>query len=157
MQQVKNRRAGKQASVKKSVVPGSGPGRKKAAHSRKEKIQLHTKEAYDAVMKEIDALMRRGEKSLSKNELNRMKLMAAAAELYEDTHDPLPLPESLADMIRMRMFQLRLNQAFTAKLLGVSDAKFSLILSGRQRPDIAFVKAVHEKLNVDANLLLQVL
>jgi len=123
----------------------------------KRKVYIKTKEAYNAVMQEIDQLMKRGEANLSPAELKRLKIMAEAAEMYEDAHDPLPLPESLPDMIRMRMFQMQLNQAFTAKLLGVSDAKFSLILSGRQRPDIFFIKALHEKLKVDANLILQAL
>lgn len=123
----------------------------------KRKVQIKTKEAYNAVMLEIDQLMKRGEANLSTAELKRLRIMAEAAELFEDVHDPLPLPESLPDMIRMRMFQMQLNQAFTAKLLGVSDAKFSLILSGRQRPDIQFIKALHEKLKVDANLILQAL
>jgi len=125
--------------------------------TEKRKVQIKTKEAYNAVMQEIDQLMKRGEANLSPAELKRLKIMAEAAEMYEDAHDPLPLPESLPDMIRMRMFQMQLNQAFTAKLLGVSDAKFSLILSGRQRPDIFFIKALHEKLKVDANLILQAL
>ena len=123
----------------------------------KRKVQIKTKEAYNAVMLEIDQLMKRGEANLSTAELKRLRIMAEAPELFEDVHDPLPLPESLPDMIRMRMFQMQLNQAFTAKLLGVSDAKFSLILSGRQRPDIQFIKALHEKLKVDANLILQAL
>jgi len=58
-------------------------------------------------------------------------------------------------MIRMKMFQLKLKQHYTAKLLGVSEAKFSLIMNGKQKPDIYFIKAVHEKLNLDANQLLQ--
>jgi HTH-type transcriptional regulator/antitoxin HigA len=53
------------------------------------------------------------------------------------------------------MFQLQLNQYFTAKLLGVSEAKFSLIMNGKQKPDIYFIKAIHDKLKVDANLILQ--
>jgi HTH-type transcriptional regulator/antitoxin HigA len=125
--------------------------------TEKRKVQIKTKEAYNAVMLEIDKLMKRGEANLSQAELKRLRIMAEAAEMYEDVHDPLPLPDSLPEMIRMRMFQMQLNQAFTAKLLGVSDAKFSLILSGRQRPDIIFIKALHEKLKVDANLILQAL
>ena len=42
-----------------------------------------------------------------------------------------------------------------ARLLGVSEAKFSLIMKGKQKPDVYFIKAVHEKLEVDANTLLK--
>jgi HTH-type transcriptional regulator/antitoxin HigA len=41
------------------------------------------------------------------------------------------------------MYELRLNQAGMAKQLGVSMAKLSLILDNRQKPDVAFLKAIH--------------
>lgn len=157
MQNVKRRLVVKKKSRLKKAGEEmkSNTGKKGLIKARK--VQIKTKEAYDAVMQEIDQLMKRGEANLSPAEVKRLRIMAEAAEIYEDAHDPLPLPESLPEMIRMRMFQMQLNQAFTARLLGVSDAKFSLILSGRQRPDIAFIKALHEKLKVDANLILQAL
>lgn len=121
------------------------------------KKQIKSKEAYNLTMREIDSLMKHGEKNLSQKELQRLRSLAEAAERYEDAHDPLPLPESLPELIRMRMFQMQLNQSFVAKLLGVSDAKFSLIMSGKQKPDVIFIKAIHNKLQVDANLILQAL
>lgn len=116
---------------------------------------IKNKEAYELVMKEIEVLMKKGEENLTIPELSRLKTLADAAEGYEDAHEPLPIPSTLADMIRMKMFQLRLKQHFTAKLLGVSEAKFSLIMNGKQRPDIYFIKALHEKLNMDANQIIK--
>jgi HTH-type transcriptional regulator/antitoxin HigA len=117
--------------------------------------KIKTKEVYEVTMKEIELLMKKGEKHLSDAERKRLLTLAEAAEQYEDTNEPLPIPTSLPDMIRLKMYQLRLNQNFAARLLGVSDAKFSLIMSGKQKPDIYFVKALHDKLQVDANLILQ--
>jgi HTH-type transcriptional regulator / antitoxin HigA len=131
--------------------------KKKTVNNLKTKKQIKSKEAYDTVMMEINILMKRGEDNLSPKELSRLRSLAEAAEQYEDIHDPLPLPESLPEMIRMRMFQMQLNQGFTAKLLGVSHAKFSLIMSGKQKPDIFFIKAIHNKLKVDANKILRAL
>ena len=128
---------------------------KKQSLTKSKKKLIKSKEAYVITMKEIDTLMKRGESNLNLKELIRLRSLAEAAEVFEDTHDPLPLPESLPDMIRMRMFQMQLNQSFAAKLLGISDAKFSLIMSGKQKPDILFLKAIHQKLKVDANLILQ--
>ena len=138
----------------KSVKPGSETRRpvKKIKAARK---RIQNKEVYELTMKEIDALMKKGEENLSQKELDRLRILAEAAENYEDTREPLPVPSTLPDMIRMKMFQLRLKQQYTAKLLGVSEAKLSLILSGKQKPDIYFVKALHEKLNLDANQILQ--
>ena len=139
--------------------PAKAVGVKKQRNKKqlKSKNQIKSKEAYDLTMREIAALMKRGEENLSQKELDRLRSLAKAAERYEDTHDPLPLPAKLPEMIRMRLFQMQLNQSYAAKLLGVSDAKFSLIMSGKQKPDIYFIKAIHDKLNVDANRILQAL
>ncbi len=130
---------------------------KKTATSKNRKTQIKTEEAYNAVMEQIDYLMKKGESNLKPTELVRLQSLAEAAELYEDKNDPLPLPESLPDMIRMRMYQMHLTQSLTAKLMGVSDAKFSLIMNGKQKPDIYFIKALHQNFKVDANLILQAL
>jgi HTH-type transcriptional regulator / antitoxin HigA len=118
-------------------------------------IKIHSKEAYKLTMKEIDALMKKGEKNLRAAELKTLRTLAEAAEAYEDKFQPLPVPESLPDIVRYKLLQLHINQGFAARLLGVSDAKFSLIMNGKQKPDIYFIKAVHDKLEVDANMLLK--
>ena len=118
-------------------------------------FRIGSEEAYELTMKEIDILMRKGEANLHDAELKRLEEMVVAAEQYEDTIHPLPLPATLPDIIRMKMMQLRIRQNFAAKLLGISDAKFSMIMNGNQKPDIYFIKAVHDKLKVDANLLLK--
>jgi HTH-type transcriptional regulator/antitoxin HigA len=128
-----------------------------AKKARTGKTKIQNKEVYELTMKEIDALMKKGEENLTQKELVRLRVLSEAAENYEDIHEPLPIPSSLPDMIRMKMFQLKLKQHFTARLLGISEAKFSLIMSGKQKPDIYFVKALHEKLNLDANQIIQAL
>jgi transcriptional regulator with XRE-family HTH domain len=57
----------------------------------------------------------------------------------------------------MKMYELKLNQGEMAKRLNISGAKFSLILSGKQKPDIHFLKTVHDNLGIDGNYLLSVL
>ena len=157
MQNVKRRLEARGKSRAKASGGKIQSNFKKQFLTQNRKTQIKSKEAYDVTMKEIDALMKQGEANLSEKELVRLRSLAEAAEKYEDTHDPLPLPESLPEMIKMRMFQMQINQSFAAKLLGVSDAKFSLILSGRQKPDVYFLKAIHDKLRVDANKILRAL
>ena len=137
-----------EARVKPNVARKSVQKRTKGIQSR---------EAYELTMKTIDELMRKGEKNLTAKELKTLEELTIAAEVYEDTFEPLPTPASLPDMIRMKLYQLRINQQLAAQLLGVSNAKFSLIMNGKQRPDILFVKAAHEKLQLDANLILRAL
>lgn len=152
------------SNMKRQAMTGDDPGKVlgefKKQHllrEKKSKSKIKSKEVYDLTMVEIDLLMKKGEENLTVKEMNRLRLLSEAAENFEDTHDPLPLPNNLPEMIRMRMYQLHLNQSYIAQLLGVSDAKFSMIMSGKQKPDIYFIKAIHDKLQVDANLILSVL
>jgi len=155
MSKAKRRANSKVTSLDKATGVKIQKKRKPQVLTKNKKKQIKSKEAYEITMKEIDELMRKGESNLNPKQKERLRTMAEAAEQYEDTYDPLPLPESLPEMIRMRMFQMHLNQSFVAKLLGVSDTKFSLIMSGKQKPDVYFIKAIHSKLKVDANLILQ--
>ena len=97
--------------AKAKVKPNGEAGRlaKKTKQIRTRKTKIRNKEVYELTMKEIDALMKQGEENLSQKELERLRILAEAAENYEDTHEPLPIPSSLPDMIRMKMFQLRLK------------------------------------------------
>lgn len=118
-------------------------------------LQIKTQEAYDLTMAEIDALMKKGEANLSEKELSRLSKLANAAQLYEFQHEPLPMPSKFEDIVRMKIYKLHMTQSYAAKLLGVSDAKFSLIMNGKQKPDIYFIKAVYHKLKIDGNTILQ--
>ena len=56
----------------------------------------------------------------------------------------------------MKMFELKLKQKELAKKLNISDTKLSMIMSGKQKPDVPFLKAIHQKLNISGDLLLKV-
>lgn len=117
------------------------------------KIETHSR--YNAVMENINNIMRKGEKNLDVKELKRLQSMAEAAEGFEDFHFPLPEPSNLAEMIELRMFQLKLNKTKTAQVLGVANSKFSQIMNGKRKPDIAFLKSAHKKLKIDPKFLLE--
>ncbi len=42
-----------------------------------------------------------------------------------------------------------------AKVLKVSNAKLSLIMNGKQKADIRFLKALHKEFKIDGNQLLE--
>ncbi|HYF32169.1 MAG TPA: hypothetical protein VD993_13695 [Chitinophagaceae bacterium] len=130
-------------------------GVKKRIANKTSKIkQIKTEEAYNLTMAEIDKLMKKGEGNLNPKELGRLRSLAEAAELYEDLYTPLPLPASIPELVRMRIHTMQITQSYAAKLLGVSDAKFSMIMNGKQKPDIYFIKAIHDKLKVNAEQIL---
>ena len=110
---------------------------------------------YKSVMANIEALMTKGSQNVSKDELEQLRGLALSAQAYEQEKYVIDAPSTLTGMIEMRMFELRLKQKDLAEKLNISNAKLSLIMNGKQRPDVDFLKAVHDYLQVDANFLLE--
>jgi antitoxin component HigA of HigAB toxin-antitoxin module len=121
------------------------------------KFEIKSKKHYHEVMIQIYELMNKGECALSEEEVQKLAVMSEAAECYEDEVlklMPVKQPDSIAEYISLRMFEKKLNQARLAELLGIAKSKLSEILSGKRKPDVPFLKAVHKVLQIDAEFLL---
>lgn len=116
---------------------------------------IKSAEDYDAVMAKIDALMAKGSASVSPKELVEIKQLAKSLQSYEQAKYVIDLPTTLAGMIEMKMYELKLKQKDLAQQLNISTAKLSLIMNGKQKPDVAFLKSVHSQLQIDAAFLLE--
>lgn len=110
---------------------------------------------YDVVMAKIDALMAKGSSNVTSEELAQIRELALEAQKYEHKKYTVELPQTLIGMIEMRMYELKLKQKDLAEKLNVSTAKLSLIMNGKQKPDVEFLKAVYTELGVDADFILQ--
>ena len=109
---------------------------------------------YNTVMAKIDSLMAKGSEKISKKELTEIKNLAIAIQAYEQEKYTIDLPTTIAGMIEMKMYEFKLKQKDLAKQLNISTAKLSLIMNGKQKPDVAFLKSVHTQLKIDASFLL---
>ena len=72
---------------------------------------------------------------------------------YEETHYPFE-PESLKDMIELRMYQRKLKQKDVAAILGTTPSRISEILNGKRKLTLDLAKGLYKKLNIDAELIL---
>lgn len=113
--------------------------------------------SYNSVMARIDKLMSKGSANVSKTELTEIRKLALAAQQYEQSRFHIKPPATLAGIIEMKMYEMKLKQKDLARKLKVSDAKLSLIMNGKQKPDVDFLKAVHKQLKVNGDFLLDVL
>jgi HTH-type transcriptional regulator/antitoxin HigA len=109
---------------------------------------------YKSVMNKIDKLMSKGSENLSKAQLAEIRKMALQAQNYEQKKFTIAAPTTLAGIIEMKMYEMRLKQKDLARKLKVSDTKLYMIMNGKQKPDIAFLKAVHTQLRVNGDFLL---
>lgn len=99
--------------------------------------------------------MKKGEESLTQTEVSKISNMAIAIQQYERVYYPFPAPKTIHEVVAYKMTEKKLNRVKLAELFGMGTAKISQILNGKRQPDVAFLKAVHEKLGVDGNFLLE--
>jgi len=96
-----------------------------------------------------------GFSSLSKKESDELHKLSILAEKYEDeVLQIMPLPVTIENIVTIKMQEMGITQVKLAGMLNMDKAKLSQILNGKRKPDVPFLKAVHDKLNVDGNLLL---
>ncbi len=75
-------------------------------------------------------------------------------EQYEKIHFPIGLP-TLQEMIELRMFEMGLKRKDLAVLLNTSALRISDYLNGKREITLNVAKALHQKLNIDGDIILQ--
>jgi HTH-type transcriptional regulator/antitoxin HigA len=121
-------------------------------------INIKSKKEYHQMMVIIYTLMNKGEKKLTKQELTKLSHLTKAAALYEEKNmslNSIKEPETLSEIIELKLFQKKMTQAKLADQIGLAKSKVSEILNGKRKADIPFLKGVHKVLNIDAGLLLE--
>ncbi|HJG10587.1 MAG TPA: transcriptional regulator [Bacteroides xylanisolvens] len=67
--------------------------------------------------------------------------------------NPIEL-DLLVDVIKLRMYEMGLNQVKLLELLEVSLSRVSDYLTGRCEPTLKVARVMSRKLNIDANIVL---
>ncbi len=115
---------------------------------------IKSKSEYKKVAEEVLHLMNKGEKNLTGDESNKVRNLALILHAYEKDLYPLEMPKTLSGMIDLKMYERRLSQEKLAKKLKISPAKFCMIIRGKQKPDVSFLKNIRKELNISADFIL---
>ena len=121
------------------------------------KYQIKSKKEYHQTMVLVYDLMNKGEHTLSEEELSKLSVIAEAAEKYENEVlglGVLKKPNTIPEMVELKMFEQKISQTTLAEKLDFSPSKVSEILSGKRKPDVSFLKGVHKLSHIDADFLL---
>jgi len=82
--------------------------------------------------------------------------IAKAIETFEDNQKLMPLaPQTLVGMIELKMYERRMNQKQMAAELGITTTRLSEILNGKRKPNLDLVKRLHDRLEIDAEFILE--
>ena len=109
-------------------------------------------------MVDVYKLMNKGEANLTQSELKKLAAMTVAAEKYEDEvlgFKPRKEPETIAELVELKLFENKMTRAKLAEELGLAKSKVSEILSGKRKPDVLFLKGLHKVLKIDSDFLLE--
>jgi len=74
---------------------------------------------------------------------------------YEEAVYPVT-PPSMIDVVRLRMYEMGINQTELADLLDVSPSRVSEYLSGKSEPPLPVARNISRKLNINASIVLGV-
>ena len=84
-----------------------------------------------------------------------LELLSNLVADYSEEHFSLGTP-TLADIIKLRMYEMGLTQANLAKLLKVSPSRISEYLSGKSEPTLKIAREISIQLGIYANIVLGV-
>ncbi len=111
---------------------------------------------YKESLHKVYSLMNKGEVNLSEDETKEIEILAKAIEHYEDYILKLmPMPVTINAIVQQKAEEMAISQKQLAEMFGMTPPKLSQILNGKRQPDISFLKAVHQKLGIDGNFILE--
>ena len=84
-----------------------------------------------------------------------LELLSNLVADYSEEHYALGEP-TLVDVLKLRMYEMGLNQKSLSKLIGVSPSRLSDYISGKCEPTLKVAREINRKLNIDANIILGV-
>ena len=122
----------------------------------KQMMKISNNKDYKETVHKVYSLMNKGDKNITDAEAAKIEVLAKAIEDYEDNVlKIMPLPVTVASIVQEKITEMDITQTQLAQMFGIGKSKLSQILSGKRQPDIPFLKAVHEKLGIDGNFILE--
>jgi HTH-type transcriptional regulator/antitoxin HigA len=124
----------------------------------KKEISKKTFEAAEAKMNELLLIATRkgGFNKLTQKEKQDLASYTHTVNEYEIDHYTLEMPNTIQDLLELKMYEKKLKQKDLATLLNTTDTKLSEILNQKRKPSLSFIKSLHHILGIDGNLLLKI-
>ena len=112
---------------------------------------------YNSTMQRINELLKVVNNETPEDDVRSVELVLLSNLVadYEDVHYPIEKP-SLIDILKLRMFEMGLNQSALAALLGMNQSKVSEIISGKSEPTLKQARMISRKLDISPAIVLGV-
>ena len=126
--------------------------------------KITTRAEYDSVKAKVEQLIAEAtqnvmlEPDMDNDYTRQITILSKQMAQYEDEYlDILPLRQKspLITSIENYIYVHGMHQKDGAKLLGINESQFSLVMSGRRPISMSLAKRLHTKMGIDANLILE--
>ena len=119
--------------------------------------KIENQAQYEWAVKRVEELLPLVDDNTPLNDPNsiELELLSNLVADYSEEHYALGEP-TLVDVLKLRMYEMGLNQKSVSKLIGVSPSRLSDYISGKCEPTLKVAREINRKLNIDANIILGV-
>ena len=116
---------------------------------------ISTNSQYHSTLAKIESLIEKGFSNLTNSETSELQGLSLAVEQYEMQKYPMPLQTGLTEILEHYMLEQKLNKTQLSQRLEIPNSTLSEIMNGKKKINIAIAKKLHQKLQIDGNLLLE--
>ena len=119
--------------------------------------KIENQAQYEWAVKRVEELLPLVDDNTPLNDPNsiELELLSNLVADYSEEHYALGEP-TLVDVLKLRMYEMGLNQKSLSKLIGVSPSRLSDYISGKCEPTLKDAMEIKRKLNIDDNKILGV-
>lgn len=117
---------------------------------------VNTKSDYEKALQKIEELLVKvgDDQSYDNPEFVMLDRLSDLVADYEDRHYKIEMP-SLVDVIKLRMYEMGINQTQLANILGTPKTRVSEYLKGKRDITMEVARKLHSKLGIDSDIILQ--
>jgi len=110
---------------------------------------------YNWAVKRVEELLPLVDENTSLNDPNsiELELLSNLVADYSEEHFSLGEP-SLSETIKLRMYEMGLNQIKLSEILEISPSRVSDYLTGKSEPTLPVARNISRKLNINASVVL---
>lgn len=124
--------------------------------------KITSEEEYKQVMETIEMYLLKATRTggfhgLDKEERDSLQTLSKLAESWEDDIPMMPIrkPQTLIEMIKLKMFEKNLKQKELADLLEISPTRLSEVMQGKRKISLDLAKKLYKKLQISPEFILE--
>jgi HTH-type transcriptional regulator/antitoxin HigA len=124
--------------------------------------KINSEEEYRQVMEKIESYLQKATKSsgfhtLAPEERDNLQHLSRMAEAWEDNIPLMPIrqPQTLVEMIELKMYERKLKQKDLATLLEISPTRLSEVMQGKRKVNLDLAKRLFKVLNISPEFILE--